>query len=181
MPHEFPKMTDGFVRIVPFNENHLNEKYVSWLNDKDVVRYSEQRHFKHSLESCKRYFENQKLSDNYFLAIELIGKENRHVGNIGLSVNNENNIIDLSIIVGDKTVWGSGIGTAAWSLALKGIFNNLNFRMVTAGTMGLNEPMLKLIKRSGMKIDGILPNRFIFEERYVDLVIASVTKDNYKI
>jgi len=181
MPKEFPETTDGVVRVISFNENHLNEKYISWLNDKDVVRYSEQRHFQHSLESCRKYYEHQILSDNYFLAIELVGKENRHVGNIGLNVNKMNNILDLSIIVGDKTVWGSGVGTRAWRLALNGIFNNLKFRMVTAGTMELNESMIKLMKRSGMKIECILPDRFIFDDKYVGMVIASITKDNFKI
>jgi ribosomal-protein-alanine N-acetyltransferase len=181
IPKEFQETTDGVVRVISFNENHLNEKYISWLNDKDVVRYSEQRHFQHSLESCRKYYEHQILSDNYFLAIELVGKENRHVGNIGLTVNKMNNILDLSIIVGDKTVWGSGVGTRAWRLALNGIFNNLKFRMVTAGTMELNESMIKLMKRSGMKIECILPDRFIFEDNYVGLVVASITKDNFKI
>jgi len=53
--------------------------------------------------------------------------------------------------------------------------------MVTAGTMELNESMIKLMKRSGMKIDSILPDRFIFDDKYVGMVVASITKDNFKI
>jgi [ribosomal protein S5]-alanine N-acetyltransferase len=36
--------------IVPFSEKHLQEKYVGWLNDKELMRYSEQRHKKHDFE-----------------------------------------------------------------------------------------------------------------------------------
>lgn len=178
MLQEFPEITDGVVRIISFNEKHLNENYVSWLNDIDVVRYSEQRHRKHSLESCRSYYEEQKKSDNYFLAIELAGKEIRHVGNLGISVNFVNNIVDLSILIGDRSVWGTGVGSRAWSLALKTILYDLNFRMVTAGTMEVNKPMISLMMRSGMKIDGVLPDRFIFEGDEVGLVLASITKND---
>lgn len=176
MLQEFPETTDGVVRILSFNERHLHENYISWLNDTDVVRYSEQRHQKHSLESCRAYFEEQKKSGNYFLAIELVGKEVRHIGNLGISVNFVNNRVDLSILIGDKSVWGTGAGSRAWSLALKTILYDLNFRMVTAGTMEVNKPMINLMKRSGMNIDGILPGRFIFEGDAVGLVAASITK-----
>jgi RimJ/RimL family protein N-acetyltransferase len=178
---EFPKSKDELIQIVPFAKRHLNRNYLSWLNDIDVMRYSEQRHLFHTLESCIDYYEHQKKSDNLFLAIELLGKEERHVGNMGLTVNKQNNIVDLSIMIGDKSVWGTGVATRAWGLAIRVIFHNLNFRMITAGTMEVNESMIKLMKRSGMKIEGILPDRFIFEDSYVGLVVASVTKDNFKI
>ena len=49
--------------------------------------------------------------------------------------------------------------------------------MVVAGTMEVNEPMINLMKSSGMKIDCVLPGRFIFEEREVGLLWASKQKD----
>lgn len=176
MLQEFPETTDGIVRILSFKKRHLNENYISWLNDIDVVRYSEQRHQKHSFESCIAHIERQKKYGNYFLAIEVVEKKVRHVGNLGISVNSENNIADLSILVGDKTVWGTGVASRAWSLALKVLLFNLNFRMVTAGTMEVNTSMIRLMKRSGMNIDSILPGRFIFEGEAVGLVAASITK-----
>jgi RimJ/RimL family protein N-acetyltransferase len=181
MKLNFPQINDGVVQILNFSESHLNQKYVSWLNDIEVVRFSEQRHIKHTLKSCQRYFEEQKNSKNYFLAIELTGKEARHIGNLGISVNYENKIADLSIIIGDKSSWGTGAGSRAWSLALNAILHDLNFRMVTAGTMEVNKPMINLMKRSGMSIDGILPARFLFEGNEVGLVVASIINKNQSI
>ncbi len=176
MQQNFPEITDGVIRILLFNESHLNENYVSWLNDKEVVRYSEQRHSKHTLETCREYYENQKKSENFFLAIELLAKKGRHVGNLGISVNFANKIADLSIIIGDKSAWGTGVASRAWSLVLKTLLYDLDFRMVTAGTMDINKPMIRLIMRSGMKIDGVLPRRFMFEEDEVGLLAASITR-----
>jgi len=178
---EFPKSKDELIQIVPFTKRHLNKNYLSWLNDIEVVRYSEQRHKFHTLESCMDYYEHQIKSDNLFLAIELLGKEERHVGNMGIIINKPNNIVDLSIMIGDKSVWGTGVATRAWCMAIKVIFFNLNYRMITAGTMEKNNPMISLMKRSGMKIDCILPDRFIFEGRTVGLVTASLKRDNFKV
>ena len=180
MKQRFQLITDGIVQILPFNESHLSHNYVSWLNDKEVVRYSEQRHYVHTLKSCQIYYEQQLMSNNYFLAIELIlNNQKKHVGNLGISIDIENKIADLSIIIGDKSTWGNGVGSRAWNLALKFILCDLKFRMVTAGTMEVNAPMIKLMNRSGMIVDGILPSRFIFEGLEVGMVAASITKINF--
>jgi hypothetical protein len=47
--------------LEPFSEKYLSERYVSWLNDHEIVRYSEQRHRTHTIESCREFmnsFEN---------------------------------------------------------------------------------------------------------------------------
>lgn len=177
----FPEKSDGVVRIRIFAEEHLTNTYVSWLNDKDVVRFSEQRHFVHTMESCRAYFSEQVNSLNYFLAIEHLQNGILHVGNMGIAVDVANKTADLSILLGIKSVWRLGLATRAWTMALNTILNELDFRMVTAGTMTANEPMIKLLKRSGMKIDCILPDRFIFEGKTVGLVAASINRDNFKI
>ena len=173
---KFPKCFDDKIKVVEFSKKHLTQKYVDWLNDPEVVRYSEQRHHKHTLSSCIEYFEAQQRSQNFFLAIEVIDSNDSHVGNIGVTIDSFNSLADVSIIVGEKKVWGTGIGSRAWGLVLDVLIQKLGFRIVTAGTMESNTPMIKLMKRSGMTIDAILPNRFIFKNNQIGLVAASYTQ-----
>lgn len=175
MKNKFPLVSDGVIKLLTFETTHLTKKYVSWLNDANIVKYSQQRHKKHSLISCKKYYDEQQSSNNYFLAIELEDEKSTHVGNIGIAVDNNNKIADLAIIV-CKSVWGLGIGSRAWILALNSIFEHLDIRMVTCETMAINQPMINLIKRSKMKINATLPKRFIFEGKEVDKVVASIIK-----
>lgn len=170
----FPEVSNELVRLIPFGIQHLNDRYVAWLNDPQVVRYSEQRHRVHTLETCSQYFKSQTNSVNYFLAIESKNEALGHVGNIGISVDLKNKIADVSIIVGEKKAWGTGTGTSAWNLATNTLLNDLKFRLITAGTMEINEPMVKLMKRSGMQIDGIIPGRFLWEGQEVGLVLSSM-------
>jgi RimJ/RimL family protein N-acetyltransferase len=168
----FTDFYDGIIRLTPFSQRHITEKYVSWLNDPVVVRYSEQRHCKHTLQTCRDYFLLQKNSRNLFLAIE--HDDFGHVGNIGVRVDINNNAADLSIIIGDQQVWGKGVGSRAWMASLKILIETLGFRVVTAGAMEVNEPMIKLMKASGMQIQGIIPRRFLWEGFEVGMVIGSM-------
>jgi len=52
---ERPVLQTARLRMVPFSEAHLTTRYVGWLNDPEVVRYSEQRHQTHTIESCRSY------------------------------------------------------------------------------------------------------------------------------
>jgi len=69
---DFPlEVIDNELRICHFTSNHLTKRYVNWLNDPEVVRFSEQRHFNHTFKSCSNYYLNQLKTDNLFLAIML--------------------------------------------------------------------------------------------------------------
>ena len=46
--------------LEPFSEKYLTQEYVDWLNNPTVVRYSEQRHRKHTIASCIKYMESLK-------------------------------------------------------------------------------------------------------------------------
>ena len=76
------------LRIVPFEKQHLTSQYVGWLNDPEVVQFSEQRHTKHTIKSCISYFNKQTISNNLFLAIEFksSNKTIQHIGNIGVFI-----------------------------------------------------------------------------------------------
>ena len=170
---KFPECFNDKVKIVNFSKRHLTQQYVDWLNDPEVVRYSEQRHRQHTLSSCNEYYISQISSLNYFLAVELNNLDKTHIGNIGVNVDPYNNKADVSIIIGDKSVWGTGVGSRAWILVMDVLVKKLGYRLITAGTMETNISMIKLMKRSKMTIDSILPNRFIFENKQVGLVAAS--------
>lgn len=181
MKKQFPEASSRDVRLTDFTADHLTERYISWLNDPEVVRYSEQRHKTHTLRSCETYFHEKVCSSDLFLAIEVGGHgPEYHVGNVGISVDLKNSIADLSIIVGAKEYWGTGVGSCAWSLAIQTLFERMNFRLISAGTMSVNDPMRNLFKRSRMQIDAVLPERFLWEGKLVDLMVASISYSQYQ-
>ena len=169
----FRPLNLGSLLISSFRDELLTERYVGWLNDPEVVRYSEQRHRVHSLESCSSYLEGMRSEGSLFLAIETVHGEPLHIGNISVSIDAPNKSADLSIMIGDKGVWGRGYASMAWTSVMEYLLYEAGLRRVTAGTMEVNEPMVRLIKRSGMLIDCVRPRHFLWENLEVALVGAS--------
>jgi len=160
-------------RVVQFQERHLTERYVGWLNDPQVVRYSEQRHYRHTIESCRSYFDSFAGSENLFLAIEADGENLGHIGNMGVSVDRANGVADLSILIGEKKAWGMGFATIAWQGVITDLLARAGFRKITAGTMSENHSMLRLMERSGMTTEGKRVRQFVLDGTEVDLVMAA--------
>ena len=92
------------------------------------------------------------------------------IGRLGVTYDHPNGTADLSIMIGDRDYWGVGYGTEAWSLMLEFLLRRS--RKVTAGTMSVNEGMLRIFEKSGMGIEGVKKRQFLFEGREVDLVLA---------
>lgn len=173
MSRIFPLLEKDNVRVLPFSSQHLTEQYVSWLNDPEVVRYSEQRHYQHTLQTCRHYYESTKQSPHFFLAIEQ-STSSEHIGNIGVAIDPYNHLADVSILLGEKKVWGKGYASLAWRLVLDELLRHHFLRKITAGTMAVNEPMLRLMQRTGMQIEARREGHFLWEGQEVALVQAAI-------
>jgi RimJ/RimL family protein N-acetyltransferase len=174
----FPTIDLGDVRVTPFERRHLTERYVSWLNDPEVVRYSEQRHRRHSLESCTRYFQDMSASSDHFLAIEAHDRALGHIGNARVSVDSANRVADISILIGEKRAWNLGFGSRVWDAILHELLLNQDIRKVTAGTMSVNTPMLRLMAKSGMRVEATRPRHFLWDGEEVDLIQAALFRED---
>ena len=164
---------NDFLRIIDFNSNHLTEKYVGWLNNQEIVKFSEQRHIDHSLESCKEYFDENQQSNNLFLAIEYLDKETNeyiHIGNIGVNKDSKNKYADISIIIGEKNYWGEGIGFFGIKGVVSYLFNNEGLHLITCGTTSENTGMVKLMEKLKMNPKVTLKERFFVENKWCDLI-----------
>jgi ribosomal-protein-alanine N-acetyltransferase len=174
---EFLPITVDGLLISAFRDDLLTDRYVEWLNDPNVVRYSEQRHTRHTLDSCARYLSYMRGADRLFLSIEVLDGGRWHIGNLSVAFDRPNASADLSIMIGERKAWGCGHASAAWNAVMERLLGKAGLRRVTAGTMEINEPMIRLIKRSGMHIDSVRPRHFLWEGREVGLVTASRFRD----
>jgi RimJ/RimL family protein N-acetyltransferase len=158
------------LRLVPFSEEHLSQQCVDWLNDPDVVRYSENRHRSHDLESYRKYYRKMHSGDNPFWAI-MWG--DRHVGNISAYMNYPNNVTDVTIMIGEAEARGRRFGTRSWAATCDYLFGSCGIRKITAGTISVNKPMLAIMQATGMQEEGRCKRHLLFEGKEVDVVMAA--------
>jgi [ribosomal protein S5]-alanine N-acetyltransferase len=167
---EGPVIETPRLRIVPFSETHLTMNYVNWLNDPEVVRFSEQRHLSHTIESCRLYWLSYPNSPNYFWAITVSEGRFGHIGNINAYVDEKNRLADVGILIGEKAAWHQGYGLEAWNAVCNFLLEVAEMRKITAGTLADNKGMLRIMERSGMVADGHRVRHYSFEGKETDIV-----------
>lgn len=166
------------LRITPFTEAHLTERYVGWLNEPEVVRFSDQRHRVHTPESCRAYLASFAGSPHFFWAVEE-RPSGLHIGNLNAYVEAAHSVADVGIVIGERSVRGRGRGFEAWMGVCDYLLRERRIRKVTAGALAVNEPMLRIMRRAGMVEDGIRKRHHLWEGREVDVIHAALFRDQW--
>ena len=169
--------TTDCVLLRPFSAEHLTPRYVGWLNDPEVVRFSEQRHRSHTLQSCAAYVRALEQSGHLFLAIEAMTPPLGHIGNLTATIDRNNGIADIAIMIGERAAWGQGLGCAAWRAAIDILLTQNQMRKITGGTVETNTAMIAIMRRAGMVEDGRRCRHFIVDGASVDVVHYAIFAD----
>jgi RimJ/RimL family protein N-acetyltransferase len=166
------------LQIMPFGEEHLTSRYVNWLNDTETVRYSEQRHREHNLSSCREYWLSFRDTHSCFWAIVAGESPSGHIGNINAYVDITNQVADVGILIGERSVWRRGYGLEAWNAVCRYLFEVRGMRKITAGTISVNLAMLGIMRGSGMVEDGRRVRQYLWEGQEVDIVYAALFRES---
>lgn len=170
---ESPDINTARLRLTPFSERHIADYYVAWLNNTMLMRYSEQRHKSHTIESCRDYWQSFKNTPNYFWAIEALTTEFGHVGNLNAYVDMENQVVDLGILIAPDAQ-GRGYGIEAWVGAMEFFLVQNDLRKLTAGMMATNLGMIRITQQTGMVEDGTRKKQCLCEGREVDVIYFAI-------
>ncbi len=157
------------IRLQSVSDESITDEYVNWLNDKEVVRFSNQRFMQHSKESCLAYLQSFQGTDNIFLSINEI-KNDRAIGSITAYLNIHHGTADMGLLIGDRSVWGNGYGLEAWQLLMGYLFNDAKIRKVTGGTVRDNIAMIKIMERSGMHLEAIRKKQELISGVAIDVL-----------
>jgi [ribosomal protein S5]-alanine N-acetyltransferase len=156
--------------------------YVSWLNDREVCSGNSHHIFPNTIEDIKQYISdsNIKKGNNLILAI-ILTNNNSHIGNIALQkIEFINRSADLSIIIGEKSLWGKGYAKEAAIVLISHAFLSLNLRRITCGTFDTNISMQYLARSLGMIEEGRRRQAVFKEGKYVDIIEYGLLKREFQ-
>lgn len=157
------------VLLRPFTESDIDASYLGWLNDADVVRFSNQRFLVHDQKSCLRYLASFAGSTNMFMSVRRLS-DDRQIGTMTAYLSKPHGTVDVGILIGEKSVWGRGYGQDAWDTFTNWLLRQENIRKLTAGTLACNYGMIKLMERSGMQLEAVRKEQEIVEGSPVDIL-----------
>lgn len=173
-----PLIETARLKLVPFGDQHISARYVGWLNDPDTMALSRQRLASHTIESCRDYVAGFASSPHYLWAIERKDKPAEHIGNIRANIDTENNTADVAILIGERTCWGTGVGSEAWQGICDWLLGAGGIRKVYAGTTSINKGMLGIMRKCGMIDDGVRTKHYEIGGQEVDVIYAALFRDS---
>jgi ribosomal-protein-alanine N-acetyltransferase len=162
-------LTGSKVRLDSFAGTDLTPAYVGWLNDPQVVRFSNQRFQTHSTESCRAYLASFEGSANLFLSVKTL--DGRAIGTMSVYRSVPHGTADVGIMIGERSCWGGGYGQDAWDTLLGWLLVQPGLRKVTAGALACNVGMVRLMERSGMTLEGVRRGQELVEGSPQDIVL----------
>ena len=99
------------IKLKKLTLKHVNKKYLKWMNDQMVFKYTDQSKTNHTLKQIKKYVKDRLKSNEIIFGIFY---KNVHIGNIKLGpIDYLNKTSEISYFIGEKQYWGMGIGTIA--------------------------------------------------------------------
>lgn len=157
------------VFLRPFTAGDISEAYVGWLNDPEVVRYSNQRFRVHTLASSRAYLASFTDSANHFLAI-CDQKSGEMLGTLTVYRSVFHGTADIGIMVGERRFWGHGVGAEAWCLVLSSLRASSIIRKITAGALAANKGMVRIMEKAGMRHEATRHAQELLDGAPVDIV-----------
>jgi len=83
------------LKIISFHRRFITSRYINWLNDPDVNRFSNLKSGVHTEDSCIDYLDSYHNSGNVAWAIIEVREGHGHIGNINAIIDNETGVADL--------------------------------------------------------------------------------------
>jgi ribosomal-protein-alanine N-acetyltransferase len=133
--------------------------YVRWLNDPEVVKFSEQRHYRHDTESQMKFFGSFDGITSHVWEIQLDGTP---IGSLTAYINLPNRRAEIGILIGEKSEWGKGYGAEAW-IAVMDWLASQGIEKMEAGCHPLNIGMMYVFARAKMELEARIHDHFLYE------------------
>lgn len=168
----------GNVLLDFFQPEDVTERYIGWLNDSNLMRYTEARFRRHTVESASQYVASSNMGNVSRLWRILIDGE-YHVGNIRLSdVNWAHRRASIAILIGERSVWGRGVGARAVALASWYGLSLIGLHKLTAGMYSENLGSIKAFENAGYHKEAELQDHFFLEDRPQNGILMACFKDD---
>ncbi|APC05337.1 hypothetical protein AOC10_01730 [Polynucleobacter asymbioticus] len=157
------------ILLRPFRAADITADYLSWLNDPNVMRFSNQRFLCHTEQTCLDYLTSFLESPNHFLALLHRGS-GAMFGTITVYHNVFHGTADIGIMVGDSRLWGRGLGAIAFRAVMQVLEDSEVIRKITAGAASLNLGMVRIMEKAGMHHEATRYAQELVEGELVDIV-----------
>src|SRR3989338_2902807 len=128
----------------------VNDEYLGWLNDAEVMRYLGSAGAWSTRESLLKYLGRFRESPSDLLLAVRDRQTGLHIGNVTINhVDWTMRAGHLGIMIGRKEYWGKGYALEAMKLFIDYLFHEVKLRKITAGAPVDNVASIVTLKKLG--------------------------------
>lgn len=174
-----PILQTGRLLLVPYRAGMVTDQRIGWLNNKDRMKYSEQRYDRHTIESQHEWVNGMQNGAHAWViqtraGLHVWGDTSPEIGTVTAYVDHHNRVANMGILLGESP--GQGFATEAWKGVMDWLFKS-GMRKVECGCREDNTPMRKLALRVGMSLEASIPAHFLDDDgRPHGLMIYGIAK-----
>ena len=161
----------------PFRPEDISERYLDWLADPDVNRYSRRLGQPRPTRAEARRWLDEREPEEFVYAVT--SDELGHVGNIKAGpIDRANSRADISILIGERRAWNAGVGAEAVYLVTRHLFLDHGLARVDAGSG--NPAFLRLVEKLGWGVEEVLTARVQIGGEWVDWTLVAQHRDEFR-
>jgi len=169
-----PRLDTERIYLRPLSKADVTQRYVEWLADTLVNRFLETRHELQTLEGTARFVAAKNASADEYLFGIFLKDGDRHVGNIKVGpARAAHKLGEISLFVGDRSVWGQGIATEAIRAASAFAFSGVGLRKLVATMYAGNLGSVSAFLRAGYKEEAVLTSHYLIDGKPSDLRVLA--------
>ena len=140
---------DIYIRTI--SRKDVSLKYLNWLKDQEIMKYTEQSKKKHTLKTTINFVEEKLQSKSDILFGIFLN--NSHIGNVKLGpINWRKQEAQISFFLGEKNFWGQGIMYKVIQKLSLFAFQKLELIEIKAGYDKKNIASAKLFEKCKFKV-----------------------------
>jgi RimJ/RimL family protein N-acetyltransferase len=155
--------------------------FVRWFNDSETTSFLSMR-APMSVASEERWFESMLAEEGksaYHFVICQIA-DDRPVGTLGLfDINQLNGTAGMGISIGEKELWGTGLGTDALLALLDFGFGELRLNRIWLEVYDFNPRGRRSYEKCGFVLEGTLRSAVYRQGEYHDVHLMAILRDEW--
>lgn len=179
-------MTKGFleghqVYLRALTEADADGPYLNWFNDSFVSEHNGHHFFPFSREDALAYIRRMGSPNDELALAVAAADDDRHIGNVALKkIDRIAMTAEIALVIGDRSMWGRGVGSEVCRLMMDHAFDTLNLRRIHCATYETNVAMQKLAVALGMREEGRRRQAAFKNGKYIDIIEFGVLCDEYE-
>jgi RimJ/RimL family protein N-acetyltransferase len=159
----------NFLQIKKFTKKDITKEYIKFLNNKENLKFSDQRHENYNYKKCLSYLNKFRNSSNLFLKI-IANK--KLIGTLTCYVDIHNKNVQIGFLIGNKKTQNKGYATLVLKRLIVYFFKK-KYKKISCGMVEINKPMISVCKKNKMFLDAKLTKEKLIEKKFYDVLIYS--------